>query len=40
LLRQRRLERVDEDRARAARLDHLVDVAALGAVYGFANRSL
>src|SRR4051812_20907622 len=30
LLRQRGLERVDEDAARAAGLDHLVDVAALG----------
>src|SRR5438105_9044987 len=29
-LRQRRLERVDQHRARAAGLDHLVDVAALG----------
>src|SRR5207248_4082109 len=29
-LRQRRLERVDQHGARPARLDHLVDVAALG----------
>jgi len=30
VLRERRLERVDQVAARLARLDHLVDVAALG----------
>ena len=33
-LRQRRLERRDEHRSRPPRLDHLVDVAALGGVVG------
>jgi hypothetical protein len=30
-LRERRLERADQVRPRPARLDHVVDVAALGA---------
>ena len=36
---RKHLERVGDDAARVARLDDVVDVSALAAAYGLANRS-